>query len=120
MKSKRIRSTNKAELNKNRRLVRRLWRELNAIINEHDSYQMDSYEEIAEWFHSFPIESLRESLDFELGHPSNKLSLSKLVRKGKLRKAFLKKQSELDIAIHRETEAKIGLLIDDVNKSLKE
>ena len=77
-----------------------------AIIEEHERFSpKGSDKEIWSWFSSFPIESLRESLDFDLKRYRAKYSLKDMKYKFHLRKMYNKailqleeKKSELQLA----------------------
>lgn len=77
--------------------VRELCLDLQAITEEHDRYvPKGSQEEIIEWFHSLPIETLLESINREHNLPRTKYSLCDIKHKFALRKLHEKKKEELE------------------------
>jgi hypothetical protein len=89
-----LKSDNQKVLQKS---VRDLDSDLRAITKEHNAYGINgSEEEIEEWFHCLPIESLRESIDFENKVPRTKYSLQDMKRRFALRKTHEKKKDELE------------------------
>lgn len=80
--------------------------DIQTIIQKHEHYVFDgSNEEVMNWFHSFPIETLSESIDAEFGKPRLKYSLLDMKHQFLLRKIhkdkvelLQSKQIELSIA----------------------
>jgi hypothetical protein len=94
------------KIKKLERDVQELALDLKAITEEHDHYCFGTnLKETEAWFHSLPIETLKESLDRQYGHPRSKPSLQDMKHKFNLRKLhdetqaeLLEKQSKLFIA----------------------
>lgn len=86
--------------------VKELNLDLQAILEEHDRYRLKgSDEEVMNWFHSLPIETLRESCERERGKPRTRYSLHDMRHKFALRRLheqkcneLVAKQAELNIA----------------------
>lgn len=96
-----------------RRSVKELYLDLEAITAEHDNYQFGDG-----WFSSLPIETLKDSLDRQLGKPRQKPALGDLKHKYGLRRLheqtsnqLLKANSELRIAEIDGLLEKIGKLV---------
>lgn len=103
----RLRSGNHArQVKRLQRSVEELSLDLEAILEEHDRYRIKgTAEEVMEWFHSLPIETLHESCDRERGNPRTKYSLRDMQHNFALRRLhekktqeFERKQSELNVA----------------------
>lgn len=78
--------------------VLKMEEEIQSIMERHDAVTLKlSKEDISQWFESFPISSLMDSLNFERGKPFGIYSLKKLKEKSKLRKLFEKKSEEYDL-----------------------
>jgi hypothetical protein len=99
------------------REVRELALDVQAIIDEHDSYTIaNTEEEVRRWFNSLPIESLNESLRRERGLPRTRPSLQDLSHRFSLRREHERtkeafEQAESDLAV-----AKIELVMEDIAK----
>ncbi len=71
--------------------------DLQAIQEEHDRYVLGaSKDEAIEWFHSLPIESLKESLNHDKKNPRTKYSLQDMKHKFALRRLHEKKKEQLE------------------------
>ena len=70
---------------------------IKAIVEEHDRFSIKGSEkEIWSWFGQFPIESLRESLDFDLKRKRSRYSLKDMKYKFHLRKMHEKVNLQLE------------------------
>jgi len=77
--------------------VQELNLDLEAITREHDSYGIKGTDdEVWDWFHCLPIETLQESLDFEYNKPRMKYSLQDMKHRFVLRKLHETKKNELE------------------------
>jgi hypothetical protein len=94
MKSKNIDISK--QIKKFQRNIKNLSLDVKAIIEEHDRYTLNgSKEEVEKWFHSLPIESLKESLNREYGRPRTRYTLHDMKHKFALRKLYEQKQDAL-------------------------
>jgi hypothetical protein len=113
MKSKSV-NTSVRKLQKS---VRELDADLKTIVKEHDKYGINgTEEEIAQWFQCFPIETLRESIDFENHRPREKYSLQDMKKRFSLRKLHEKKKDALDKAKSDLRIAKIEILLSKIER----
>lgn len=113
-------TTKQRKLSRMTRECKRLARDLNIIITKHNTYTLDSEEKAIEWFDSFPIGSLRESLDYDYHKLRKKLNLIDLDIKSDLRKAHEKKEEELELAEHARSIAEIDVLLEMIKQTLKD
>jgi|SRR5690606_296972 len=104
-----------AEVRELERCVNDLNLDLQAIIQEHEHYIFNgSNEEVLSWFHSLPIETLSESMDFDAKKPRSKYSLSDMKRQFVLRKLHQEKLKELESKKIELSIAKIDNIINDI------
>ena len=97
--------------------VKELCLDLQALTEEHDKYvPKGSSEEIMEWFHSLPIETLSESLNRERQLPRTKYSLLDIKHKFALRKLHNKKQEELEAKQIELNIARIDCVLSKIEK----
>ena len=103
------------------RKVNSLSKDIQAIIQEHDTYVLSKDGE-AEKFFSFdlPIETLNDSLLRARGGPRSKYSLKDFYHKIALRRLAEKTKEELDDAERNLRLAKIEVLLDRAKKELSE
>lgn len=79
------------------RSVQELDLDIKAIEEEHDKYRLQgSDSEVMRWFDSLPIETLRESCDYDYGKPRIKYSLHDISCKFDLKRLYDKKSEELE------------------------
>lgn len=111
-------------INKQRRQIRILTKQLKffdvrlkEIEKEHNGYCLDGdVDKVTEWFQSLPIETLQESLNYDLNAHS-KYSLNDLNKKSVLRKefdSFIEQFSSLQSKLNI---AKIDLLLLEIKNS---
>ena len=95
--------------------VRKLAKDIDIIIDKHNSYRLGGdLQKVDEWFSSFPIQSLEDSLDYDHGR-LNKFSIKSLMEKRRLRKEHDKKLNEFEVARHKRAVVKIELLLTKIN-----
>jgi hypothetical protein len=110
----------KRELTRLNREVKRLARDLDELVDKHNTFRVGGgAQKVIEWFESFPIETLRESLDYDHSKPRKKLTLADLSEKGRVRRAHALKEEQLELAEHRRTAAEIDVLLEKINRLLK-
>jgi len=101
-----------------------LSKELESIIAEHDSYaveDVDDLEKVESFLESFPIETLKESLEFEKPPELRKIELKKfslpyLKVKLNLKHQFEKKEVELN---DKKTQLRVALIDELLEKIQK-
>jgi len=116
MKLKRTDTSKEAKrLRRQKRKVRELSADMEALITEHDYYTFDDEAQASEWFQSFPIETLEESLRKDRNMPSAKPSLHDMKLKKKLRKGYYKTADKLDIELHSLNIANIDFILSKID-----
>lgn len=111
-------------INKQRRQVRTITKQLKLldkrlkeIESEHNSYRLDGdVDKVAEWFQSFPIETLRESLYYD-SNIRTKYSLNDLNKKTLLRKEFDSTIEQFSLLQSKLNIAKIDLLLLEIKNN---
>ncbi len=98
-----------------KRKVRRLSADMEALIDEHDFYTFESEDKASVWFNSFPIETLEESLRMDKNLPPSKFSLNDMKLKKKLRKGYYKAADKLDIELHSLNIANIDFILSKID-----
>lgn len=98
-----------------RRRVQEIKNDLKAIKYEHDYYDFGTNEDVAEWFQSFPIENLYDSLAMD-HNARTKIGLIELLHKYNLRKLFSKKVDELEDAERDLYVARVEKVLKKINK----
>jgi hypothetical protein len=97
--------------------VKELSLDLKAIIEEHDRYRLGGNpDRVEKFFESLPIETLRESIDFDSKCPREKYSLRDMHHKFGLRRYYYQKQHELELKQHQLNIAKIDIIISRIKK----
>lgn len=113
-------NSNYREAKKLEREMKRLAKDIDNIVSQHNSFTKDHTSISAQnWIESLPVESLKDSVNIENGKPTKKLTLGDLVQKSQLAKQFEEKTDKLDILAHKHNEAKIGAVLDKIEKLLK-
>lgn len=113
-------SEKKRELLRMNREVKKLARDLDELVDRHNAFRVGGgAQRVIEWFESFPIETLRESLDYESDRPRQKLALCDLEEKGRIRRAHYEKEEQLELAEHKRTIAEIDFLLEKIAQVLK-
>lgn len=116
MKLKKTDNSKEAKaLRLNKLKVKKLSIDVDALIDEHDFYTFATEQEAAEWFQSFPIETLGESLSMDRNAPREKPSLQDMYLKSKLRKDYYKKSESLEKAIYELNIANIDFILSKVD-----
>lgn len=106
-----------AEIKELERCVNDLNLDLQAITQEYDnSIFPGSNEEILAWFHSLPIETLTESLNFDLNISRTKYSLCNMKHQFILRKLHQRKIEELENKKIELSIAKINSIISIIER----
>jgi hypothetical protein len=112
-----LRSDNAKQVKRLQRSVRELDLDLKAIVEEHDRYRLQGPDDqVMNWFHSLPIETLAESLDIEHHKPRTKYSLHDMKHKFALRRLHEKKSKELEQKKSELNIAKINLVITQIER----
>lgn len=94
-----------------------LVRKINKNISEHNSYRIAGGEEsIMAWIESLPLNSLSDFGIYERGQLPDRLTLPKLVRKGKLMKKYVNDMEELEHIWRKRKIVEIELLQEKINK----
>lgn len=98
-------------------------KELDAVVKnlakEHNKYGINGTdEEIKRWFDCLPIETLRESIDFENKIPREKYSLQDMKKRFSIRKLHEKKVEDLDRVKQEIRILKIESLLSKIEKIL--
>ena len=88
---------------------------MEALIDEHDFYTFDDEAQASEWFQSFPIETLSESLRMDRHMPKERPSLQDMKLKKKLRSGYYQVQDKLDVAICELNMANIDYIISKID-----
>jgi len=100
-----------------KRRVKQATLELQMIEEEHDEYRIDgSIEDIEDWFHSLPIESLRESLNQEYGLPRESYSLKDMLMKFGLQREYDSVQENLTQLKRELYIAKIDCVLSEIER----
>lgn len=99
------------QIRANTKHLKLLDKRLKEIESEHNSYRLDGdVDKIAEWFQSFPIETLQESLNYD-SNIRTKYSLNDLNKKILLRKEFDTIIEQFSVQQSKLNIAKIDLLL---------
>lgn len=94
--------------------------DIKAIIEEHDRYKFKSDKEVYAFMESLPIETLRDSLNKDLGKPRSKISLKDIPHIAKLYREFDKKQESLQKLKNDLFIAQVDELQEKINKIIGE
>ena len=112
-------ATKKRELLRMNREVKKLARDLDELVDRHNEFRVGGGpQRVIEWFESFPIENLRESLDYDYDKPRQKLTLADLDEKGFIRREHYEKEEQLELAECKRTIAEIDFLLEKINRVL--
>lgn len=103
------------ELRKLTREIRVLTRDINHIIDKHNGYEIGGVED---WFDCYPIESLRESLNYDHGNRRSKFSLQDFLKKIKLRRQHQEKMDKLEDVSRKQSIAEIDVILERINRLL--
>ena len=100
--------------------VKKLSKDFEAIVDEHDYYTFSSEKEAMVWFQSLPIETLSESLSMDKKLPRQKPSLQDMHLKTKLRKDSYKVQNKLEKAMYDLNIANIDFILSKIDVYIDE
>jgi len=87
--------------------------DLDAIADEHNRYRFGGMGAAESWINSLPIETLRESVSREHGHPRTKLALGDFKHKTGLRRLHEEYQDQLE-------QTEIELNVARIDKALEQ
>ncbi len=108
-----------SKIRKLKKLYKNLCSDLDAIEKEHNRYKPANEAEAMIWLESFPIESLRDSLDYENNRPRKKLSLKDVKHRSNLRLLYEHNLDALDKLYSDLNIAQIDLLLMKVKQNDK-
>lgn len=102
-----------------KRKVEQLSQSIESIMDNHDCYSFKSDREASDWFNSFPIESLNDSLLIDNKLPKAKLSLVDFKNKSILRRKYYNTSDNLDIAMCELNIANIDFIISKIKEIIE-